>query len=46
MIGAVVLVIVIWGPQKVPELARSLGQAKQELERASKGHDEDRKRPV
>jgi Sec-independent protein translocase protein TatA len=42
MIGAVVLILVIWGPQKIPELARSLGNAKHELERVSKGNDEDR----
>ena len=42
MIGAVVLVLLMWGPQKIPELAKSLGQAKHELESASKGDDEDR----
>jgi len=44
MIGAVVLILVIWGPQKIPELANSLGQAKHELERAGKADDEERKR--
>jgi len=42
MIGAVVLILVIWGPQKIPELAKSLGAAKHELEKASKGDDEER----
>jgi len=42
MIGAVVLVLLMWGPQKIPELAKSLGQAKHELESTSKGDDEDR----
>jgi TatA/E family protein of Tat protein translocase len=28
IIGAVILVVLIMGPKKVPELARSLGQAK------------------
>ncbi len=44
MIGVIVLVILIWGPQKIPELAKSLGQAKHELEKASKGDYEDRKK--
>jgi Sec-independent protein translocase protein TatA len=44
MIGAVVTILLIWGPQKLPELAKSLGQAKRELERAGKGHNEDPKK--
>jgi sec-independent protein translocase protein TatA len=43
MIGAVVIILVIWGPQKIPELAKSLGQARHELERASKENNDDRK---
>jgi sec-independent protein translocase protein TatA len=46
MIGAVVLVLLMWGPQKIPELAKSLGQAKHELERASKGDAKDREKKV
>ncbi len=31
-----VAVLFLWGPQKLPELARALGQAKQEFDKASK----------
>jgi sec-independent protein translocase protein TatA len=36
VIGAVVIVIFLWGPQKIPELARGLGRTKGEFEMASK----------
>ncbi|MDG7007054.1 MAG: twin-arginine translocase TatA/TatE family subunit [Nitrososphaerota archaeon] len=36
IIGVVVVVIFLWGPQKIPELARGLGRAKKEFEAASK----------
>jgi sec-independent protein translocase protein TatA len=32
----VLIVIFLWGPQKLPELARSIGQAKKEFDKASK----------
>ena len=32
----VILVIFIWGPQKLPELARSIGLAKKEFDKAAK----------
>jgi len=32
----VILVIFIWGPQKLPELARSIGLAKKEFEKSAK----------
>ncbi len=31
-----VVVILIWGPSKIPELAKGLGRARAEFERASK----------
>jgi len=31
-----VVVILVWGPTKIPELARGLGRARGEFERASK----------
>ncbi|MEM3550713.1 MAG: twin-arginine translocase TatA/TatE family subunit [Candidatus Bathyarchaeia archaeon] len=31
-----VVVILIWGPSKIPELAKGLGRAKAEFEKASK----------
>jgi sec-independent protein translocase protein TatA len=46
MIGAVVIILVIWGPQKIPELAKALGQARHELERASKENNDDRKNQI
>ena len=43
VIGVVAIVLVLWGPKKIPELARSLGKAKgefdvatQEFEKATK----------
>ncbi len=33
---AILLVIFLWGPQKLPELARSIGLAKKEFEKAAK----------
>lgn len=33
---AILVIIFIWGPQKLPEMARSLGQAKREFEKATK----------
>jgi sec-independent protein translocase protein TatA len=37
LIIGVLAVILIWGPQKIPELARSIGRARKEFEDASKG---------
>lgn len=37
VIGVVVIVIILWGPSKIPEFARSVGRAKKELEVAKKG---------
>ena len=36
----VLVVILIWGPQKIPDLARSLGRARREFDQASKGLSE------
>ena len=36
VIGIIVVVIFLWGPQKIPELARALGRAKGEFDNASK----------
>ncbi len=32
----ILVVLVIWGPDKIPKLARALGQAKKEFEKAQK----------
>jgi sec-independent protein translocase protein TatA len=36
IIGVIVVVIFLWGPQKIPELARGLGRAKGEFDKATK----------
>jgi len=36
IIGVIVIVIFLWGPQKIPGIARALGRAKKEFEEASK----------
>ncbi len=36
LIGVVVLVIFLWGPKKIPELAKSLARARKEFDNASK----------
>lgn len=36
VILAILAVIMIWGPDKIPKLARALGQARKEFEKAQK----------
>lgn len=36
LILGVVLVVFLWGPQKLPELARSIGLARKEFDKAAK----------
>lgn len=36
VIGVVAIVIIMWGPAKIPEFAKSLGRAKGEFTKASK----------
>jgi|SRR5215471_3570490 len=36
VIGVIVVVIFLWGPTKIPELARSFGRAKKEFDMAKK----------
>ena len=36
VIGVILIVIFLWGPQKIPEMARALGRAKKEFDTASK----------
>ncbi|OLD78825.1 hypothetical protein AUF62_01630 [archaeon 13_1_20CM_52_20] len=37
LVLGVVVVLLIWGPQKIPELARGLGRARKEFDDASRG---------
>ena len=37
VIGIILVVIFVWGPGKIPEIARSLGRASKEFEEASRG---------
>jgi sec-independent protein translocase protein TatA len=36
IIGVVAIIIIMWGPAKIPELAKALGRAKGEFSKASK----------
>ena len=36
VIGVIVIVVLLWGPKKIPEFARSLGRARKEFENAKK----------
>ncbi|MCS7126605.1 MAG: twin-arginine translocase TatA/TatE family subunit [Aigarchaeota archaeon] len=41
IVAVIVLVLFLWGPEKLPKLAKSIGQAKKEFEKASKGVEEE-----
>jgi len=36
IIGVILVVIFLWGPQKIPEIARAIGRARREFDQASK----------
>ena len=36
IIGVIVVVILLWGPKKIPEFARSIGRARKEFDDAKK----------
>lgn len=36
IIGVIVIAIFLWGPQKIPDLAKALGRARKEFDQASK----------
>jgi sec-independent protein translocase protein TatA len=40
IIGVVAIVIIMWGPSKIPEFAKALGRAKGEFSRAQKDFTE------
>lgn len=41
VVAIIVLVLFLWGPDKLPKIARSIGQAKREFEKAQKGLEEE-----
>jgi len=41
IVAVIVLVFFLWGPEKLPKFARSIGQARREFEKASKGIEEE-----
>jgi sec-independent protein translocase protein TatA len=41
IIGVVAIVIIMWGPSKIPEFAKALGRARGEFEKASKEFQEE-----
>jgi sec-independent protein translocase protein TatA len=42
IIGVIVVVVFLWGPKKIPELARSLGLAKREFDKAQNGDEKEK----
>ena len=46
VVAVVILVLFLWGPEKLPKIARSIGQAKKEFEKASKGQEEMQQQAV
>lgn len=40
VVAVIILVLFLWGPEKLPKIARSIGQAKKEFEKASRGQEE------
>ncbi|MCS7142559.1 MAG: twin-arginine translocase TatA/TatE family subunit [Aigarchaeota archaeon] len=39
IIAVIVIVLLIWGPEKIPKIAKAFGQAKKEFDKASKETD-------
>ena len=40
IVAAIIIVLLLWGPSKLPKLARSLGEAKKEFQKAVKEAEE------
>jgi len=41
IIVLLVVAVLVWGPKKVPELARALGEARRAFEDGKKGRDKE-----
>lgn len=41
VVAIVILVLFLWGPEKLPKIAKSIGQAKREFEKASRGLEDE-----
>lgn len=40
VIGIIIVILILWGPAQIPKIARALGQAKKEFEKAAKEGEE------
>ncbi len=41
VIAILVVAVLVWGPKKVPELAKALGEARRAFEEGKKGRDKE-----
>ena len=41
VIALVVVAVLVWGPKKVPEIAKALGEARRAFEDGKKGRDKE-----
>ncbi len=39
MIGLIVILFLVWGPSRIPELAKGIGEAKREFDKVRKGEE-------
>jgi TatA/E family protein of Tat protein translocase len=41
VIALLVVAVLVWGPKKVPELAKALGEARRAFEEGNRGRDKE-----
>ncbi len=41
VVAIIIAILFLWGPEKLPKMARAVGQARREFEKASKGLEEE-----
>jgi len=41
VVAIVIAILFLWGPEKLPKMARAVGQARREFDKASKGLEEE-----